>query len=764
MQTRRGDDPRTLQTEPALRVIMRRLREIMAEPGDGQSRLDKIVRQISGLMVAEVCSIYLKRQEGSLELFATEGLNKEAVHNTRMKRGEGLVGRCAELGVPVNESDAQLHPAFSYRPETGEEIYHSLLAVPILRGGTVLGVLVAQNRTRREYSEEDVEVLLTTAMVVAEHIVSGEVAGAGAAAEITRSLTGVVSGESISDGIALGHVVLHEPRVVVTALLAEDVGVELERLDNAIHALRAGLDELLNAESLAQAGEHSDVLEAYRMFANDRGWVRRMETAVREGLTAEAAVERVQNTTRTRMLRQNDPYWRERLRDLDDLSDRLLRILAGRTTALREGLELPADTILVARTMGPAELLDYDRSRLRALVLEDGSGQSHVAIVAKALGLPAVGEARGIIERVTTGDPVIVDAETGDVHLRPTAEVIAAYSDKVRFRARRQLQYRELRDRPTVTKDGANIALHINAGLLVDIPHLAESGAAGIGLFRTELQFMIASTFPLRDRQTRTYRQILDEVGDKPVVFRSIDIGGDKILPYMRHPKEENPAIGWRAIRMSLDRPGLFRTQIQALLRAASGRELSVMLPMISVVSEVEAAKAMIAREVQILEMRGVPRPSRLRIGAMVEVPSLLYELDALMPLVDFVSVGSNDLMQFLYAADRGNSRVSHRYDLLSVSAMRALKLILQASARHGVPVTLCGEMAGRPLEAMALIGLGFRAISMAPAAIGPVKAMILSMHAGKLAMFLEDLLARRSGSVRGELTQFASAEGIELS
>ncbi len=764
MQTRRGDDPRTIQTEPALRVIMRRLREIMAEPGDGQSRLDKIVRQISGLMVAEVCSIYLKRQDGSLELFATEGLNKEAVHTTRMKRGEGLVGRCAELGVPVNEPDAQHHPAFSYRPETGEEIYHSLLAVPILRGGTVLGVLVAQNRTRREYSEEDVEVLLTTAMVVAEHIVSGEVAGAGAAAEITRSLTGVVSGESISDGIALGHVVLHEPRVVVTALLAEDIGVELERLDNAIHALRSGLDELLNAESLAQAGEHSDVLEAYRMFANDRGWVRRMETAVREGLTAEAAVERVQNTTRTRMLRQNDPYWRERLRDLDDLSDRLLRILAGRTTALREGLELPVDTILVARTMGPAELLDYDRSRLRALVLEDGSGQSHVAIVAKALGIPAVGDARGIIERVTTGDPAIVDAETGDVHLRPTAEVIAAYSDKVRFRARRQLQYRELRDRPTVTKDGAKVALHINAGLLVDIPHLAESGAEGIGLFRTELQFMIASTFPLRDRQAQTYRQILDEVGDKPVVFRSIDIGGDKILPYMRHPKEENPAIGWRAIRMSLDRPGLFRTQIQALLRAANGRELSVMLPMISVVSEVEAAKAMIAREVQILERRGVPRPSRLRIGAMVEVPSLLYELDALMPLVDFVSVGSNDLMQFLYAADRGNSRVSHRYDLLSVSAMRALKQILQASARHDVPVTLCGEMAGRPLEAMALIGLGFRTISMAPAAIGPVKAMILSMHAGKLAMFLEDLLASRSGSIRDELMQFASAETIELS
>ena len=736
----------------------------MAEPGDGQSRLDKIVRQISGLMVAEVCSIYLKRQDNSLELFATEGLNKAAVHSLRMMRGEGLVGRCAEMAVPVNEPDAKLHPGFSYRPETGEEIYHSMLAVPILRGGVLLGVLAIQNRTRREYSDEDVEVLLTTAMVVAEHLVSGAVAGAGAAAEISRSLTGVVPGEVISEGIALGHVVLHEPRVVVTKLLAEDVADELDRLESAVQSLRTDLDEMLSAESLSQAGEHRDVLEAYRMFAEDRGWVRRMEAAVREGLTADAAVERVQNATRTRMLRQNDPYWRERLRDLDDLSDRLLRILAGRTTAAREGLELPSDTILVARTMGPAELLDYDRSKLRGLVIEEGSGQSHVAIVARALGLAAVGQARGVIERVSTGDPAIVDAETGDVHLRPSAEVVTAYSDKVRFRARRQRQYAALRELPTVTKDGARIGLHINAGLLVDIPHLAESGAEGIGLFRTELQFMISSTFPRRGQQTETYRQILDGANGKPVVFRSLDIGGDKILPYLRHPKEENPTLGWRAIRISLDRPGLFRMQVQALLRAAAGRELSIMIPMVAAVGEIEAAKALIGREVEQMAQRGVPRPAKLRIGAMVEVPSLLYELDALMPHVDFVSVGSNDLMQFLFAADRSNAHVAHRYDPLSISALRALKLVVQAGLKHDVPVTLCGEMAGRTLEAMALIGLGFRTISMAPASIGPVKSMILSLDAIRLAGVLDELLQTKSGSIRSQLQEFARAEGVELS
>jgi phosphotransferase system enzyme I (PtsP) len=763
MQTRRGDDPRTLPTEPALRVIMRRLREIMAEPADGQTRLDTIVRQISGLMVAEVCSIYVKRQDGSLELFATEGLNKAAVHNTLLKRGEGLVGRCAELAVPVNEPDAQNHPAFSYRPETGEEIYHSLLAVPMLRGGSVLGVLVVQNRTRREYSEEDIEILQTTAMVVAEYLLSGDVAGTGTAAELNRSLATVVRGEPISEGIALGHVVMHEPRVVVTKLLAEDTAAELVRLETAVALLRTALDEMLGSESLAHAGAHRDVLEAYRMFASDRGWTRRMRDAVREGLTAEAAVERVQNETRARMLRQNDPYWRERLRDLDDLSDRLLRILAGRSSAIMEKLALPNDTILVARTMGPAELLDYDHSRLRALVIEDGSAQSHVAIVAKALGLAAVGQAAGIVDRVTSGDPAIVDGVAGEVHLRPSTEVIAAYADKVRFRARRQRQYEALRDRPAVTKDGARIALHINAGLLVDMPHLVESGADGIGLFRTELQFMLASTFPRRERQTLAYRQILDEAGDRPVVFRALDIGGDKVLPYVRQHKEENPALGWRAIRMALDRPGLFRTQIQALLRAAAGRELSVMIPMVTAVAEIDAAKALIEREREFLRRRGLEGPRRFRLGAMVEVPSILYELDSLLPHVDFVSVGSNDLIQFFFAIDRSNPHVANRYDPLSVPALKALRRIVQAGARHEVPVTLCGELAGRPLEAMALIGLGYRSVSMAPACIGPVKTMILSLNARRLAKAMDEWLETRTGSLREELQRFAAGDGVEL-
>ncbi len=410
-----------MPSEPALRIIMRRLRDIMGETDDGQSRLDKIVRQIAGVMVTDVCSIYLKRQDGSLELFATEGLNPAAVHNTRLKRGEGLVGRCAELNIPINEPDAPKHPAFSFRPETSEEVYHSLLAVPMQRSGQVLGVLVVQNRTTKEYSDEDVEVLQATAMIVAESLVSGAVAGAGPALEFSRVLAAVVKGEPISEGIALGHVALHEPRIVVEKLMSDDPAHEMVRLEKAIAELRASLDEMLEHEHLSAAGEHRDVLEAYRMFAHDRGWERRLLEAVQSGLTADAAVERVQNSIRARMLRQGDPYWLERQRDLDDLSDRLMRILAGRRTGVLSPADMPPDTILVARTMGPAELIDYDRTKLRGLVIEDGTGQSHVAIVAKALGIAAVGQAEGIVERVSAGDAIIVDAYLGRGTCSPPA-------------------------------------------------------------------------------------------------------------------------------------------------------------------------------------------------------------------------------------------------------------------------------------------------------------------------------------------------------
>lgn len=745
-------------------ILIRRLRQIMAERGSGQERLDKIVRQIANLMVAEVCSIYVRRPDGSMELFATEGLNPEAVHKTHMKRGEGLVGLIAEQAESINLSEAHTHPAFSYRPETGEELYHSFLGVPVLRAGRVLGVLVVQNRTQRHYMPDEVEALQTTAMVLAEHMASGDVAGlAGVTGPFdNRTRATFVKGQILSEGIALGHVVLHEPRVVIKALLADDPARERARLDRGIETLRRTIDDMLARREVAGPGEHRDVLETYRMFAHDSGWIGRMTEALGTGLTAEAAVERVRNDMRARMMKRADAYWRERFRDLDDLSDRLLRILVGRTqTAVTEAL--PDDAILVARTMGPAELLDYDRTRLRGLVIEEGGLASHVAIVAKALGIAAIGQAEGVIDSVDAGDAIIVDSVSGECHIRPSADVISAYSDKVRFRARRQQRYAGLRDRPAVTRDGARVKLLVNAGLLVDLPHLAESGADGIGLFRTELEFMVSARFPMKDQQAATYEKILQAAGDKPVVFRTLDIGGDKLLPYLRHDKEENPALGWRAIRMTLDRSGLFRAQIRALLRAAGGREIRIMLPMVSEPAEYARAREIVDQELELARRFKWAGAKRIELGAMIEVPALLLQLDRLFAMVDFASIGSNDLVQFLYAADRNNVRVANRYDPLSPAVLRALSQIVAAAERHGKPLTLCGEMAGRPLDAMALVGLGLRSISMAPANIGPVKAMVLSLDAVKARNFTKKLLDSGKSSLRDDFKAFAERENVDL-
>ena len=584
--------------------------------------------------------------------------------------------------------------------------------------------------------------------------------GAEPAARRPLQLTGM----ALNDGIALGHVVLHEPRVVITNFIADDVPKELKRLEAAVETMRSDLDVLLERGEVADGGEHRDVLEAYRMFAYDRGWVHRLEEAVATGLTAEAAVERVQSDTRARMLRATDPYLRERLHDLDELANRLMHQLLGQDYAPSRD-RLPENAILVARSMGPAALLDYDRKRLRGLVLEEGGPNSHVAIVARALGIPAVGEIANATGIADPGDAIIVDGSTGDVHVRPSPDMEAAYIERVRLRARRQLQYLALRDKPCVTKDGQKIALMINAGLAVDLPHIEETGAAGIGLFRTELQFMVAATLPRTAEQFSLYRAVLDAAGERPVTFRTLDIGGDKVLPYMRNVEEENPALGWRAIRLGLDRPGLLRSQIRALLRAAGGRELKVMFPMVATVEEFDEAKSLVERELTHLRRHSHKLPERVEVGTMLEVPSLLYQLDELLARVDFLSVGSNDLVQFFYAADRGNSRVAERFDAISAPVLRALKAIADKGRAQGKPVTLCGELASKPIGALVLVAIGYRALSLSPSAVGPVKAMLLELNAGKAAALMKPLIESPAGSVpiRERLKAFAAAEGLQI-
>jgi len=719
-----------------------------------------VVRIIAQSMVAEVCSIYLRRASGDMELFATEGLDPSAVHVTRMKSGEGLVSEIVRLGRPLNLTDAPLHPKFSYRPETGEDPFHAFLGVPLLRGGRPIGALVVQNRTARVYGEDEVEDLQTISMVLAEMVSSGELVGLTELqdVELAPHRPERVKGQRFSDGLAFGVAVLHEAPVAPEKLLADDAAAEEIRLHAALEALRSQIDEMLDGHAVV--GVPRDVLETYRMFANDRGWNRGLEEAVRSGLTAEAAVERVRSEQRARLSQARDPYIRERLHDLEDLADRLLRVLAGETPGKRV---LPDDAILIARNLGPAELLEYDRTKLRGLLLEEGSQASHASIVAKALGIPCVGRLPRLRDRISEGDPVIVDGEQSEAFLRPRQDVIDSYRARADVRAQRRAEFTKLKDTPAITRDGVKIRLLMNAGLAVDLDNMPETGAEGIGLFRTEFQFMVAEQMPRLSAQTELYEKVLEAADGKSVVFRTLDLGGDKVLPYLQADREDNPALGWRAVRMGLDRPALLRLQLRALIAASKGRELRVMFPLVATVEEFRRAREFVDQEVAWARRRGRPAPDPLRVGAMIEAPSLIWHLDALLPMTDFVSVGTNDLMQYLFAADRGNTRVSDRYDPLSPPALRALKSICDACHDSGTPVSVCGELAGRPLEAFALIGLGFDRLSMPPAGIGPVKRMILSTDREAARKGVKGLLKSSAGSVRNEIETLARKLNVAL-
>ena len=743
------------------RTLLKQIREAMAGTIPAQAKLTAVVRTIAASMVAEVCSIYLRRASGEMELFATEGLDPEAVHVTRMRPGEGLIGEIMRLGRPLNLSNAPTHPAFSYRPETGEDPFHAFLGVPLLRGGRTIGVLVVQNRTSRIYAEDDTEDLQIIAMVLAEMVAAGDILSREELkdVEIAPKRSERLKGTKFADGLAFGVAVLHEPPVAVGRLLSDDVPAEETRLTGAIEGLRTQIDAMLEGHE-GILGASYDVLETYRMLAHSRSWNLSLHDAVHSGLTAEAAVERVRSEHRAGIGQARDPYLRERLHDLEDLNDRLLRHLSGEGESARV---LPENAILVARNLGPAELLEYDRSKLKGLLLEEGSSTSHAAIVARAMDIPCVGRLVGLRDRVNEGDPVIVDAETGEAYLRPRPDVVNAVTARIGLRAERRAQFARLRDTPAFTLDGDKITLLMNAGLAVDLDTLPETGAEGIGLFRTEFQFMVSEDLPRFSAQTDLYARVMDAAGGRPVIFRTLDLGGDKVLPYLQAEREDNPALGWRAVRMGLDRPALLRMQLRALIAAMAGRPLSVMFPLVASVDEFRAARALVDREVAWAVRRGRPAPSRLEVGAMIEAPSLIWHLDALLPLTDFVSVGTNDLMQYLFAADRGNPRVSERYDPLSPPALRALKTIRDACADSGTPVSVCGEIAGRPLEAFALIGLGFDRLSMPPAGVGPVKRMVLSCDRGAAARGIKTLLTSSAGSVRGEIEALARKIAVSV-
>ncbi|MBL3571434.1 phosphoenolpyruvate--protein phosphotransferase [Rhodovulum sp. BSW8] len=732
-------------TESASRRLLVRLREALAEPAAGQERLDRITALIAGQMGTHVCSIYLFRDADTLELCATEGLKPESVHQTRLRVGEGLVGRVAKTARPINTGNAPQERGFRYMPETGEEIFSAFLGVPIQRLGERLGVLVVQSKEARQYSDDEVYALEVVAMVLAEMTELGAFVGEGEALAALHQRPVMFQGTVGQEGVAVGHVWLHEPRVVITNPIADDFETEMRRLHEAVDRLRVTVDEMLNA---APGGDKDQlqVLEAYRMFANSRGWKRRMEEDIARGLSAEAAVEKEQSAARARMQTVPDPYLRERLHDLDDLSNRLLRILTGQGE--HTGAERPADPILIARNIGPGELLDYGRS-LRGVVLEEGSVGSHAAVVARALAIPLIVNAQRITTEALNGDPILVDGEQGIVHLRPEETVATAFNDKIAMQAKAQQRYATIRKEPALTLCGQRIALHMNAGLMADLPSLESSGAEGVGLFRTELQFLVRSKVPKRSEVAALYARVMDAAEGRRVVFRTLDIGSDKVLSYMKPQDEPNPALGWRAIRVGLDRPGVLRMQLQALIRAANGRPLSVMFPFVAQLDEFRIARDHLMCEIDREGRLGRPLPEKVEIGAMLETPSMAFSPRQFYEEADFISIGGNDLKQFFFAADRENERVRRRYDTLNVSFLSFLEQIVKRCEDTGTPLSFCGEDAGRPVEALCFAAIGLRSLSMRPASIGPVKHMLRRSNLAEARAVIDTARASGAQSVR---------------
>lgn len=744
------------------RILLRKLREIMETGGVAQERLDRLVAMIASTMVADVCSIYLTR--GAVhELFATEGLKPEAVHRTRLKHGEGLVGLVAETAQPLNIADAPHHERFSYRPETGEDPYNAFLGVPIVRSERTFGVLVVQNRASRIYGEDEVEALQTIAMVLAEMVASGAFGDLSGLADVEAraSRPELLNGRAFSDGLAIGTVVLHEPHAPLGRVIADDPVKEEQRLDAALIQIRTTLQEMLEGDPGRISGVSREVLEMFLMLANDPSWETKLKHGVRAGLSADAAVERIRGEHRAKFNKTRDPYLRERLHDLEDLDNRLLRALAGVDGAAKQ--EMPADAVLVARELGPAELLDYGAERLKGLALEEGGATAHAAIVARALGIPMVGLLPGLLSRVEAGDPIILDGERGEVRLRPEEAVVCAYQERIQFRTARAAEFARIKDTPAITQDGAQMSLLLNAGLALDVHHLDEVGAEGIGLFRTEFQFMVSETLPRLESQTLLYRDVLETADQRPVTFRTLDLGGDKVLPYVTAEREENPALGWRAVRIGLDRPALLRYQLRALISAAAGRRLRVMFPLVTLIAEFDAARALVDRELEWARKHGRELPAQIEVGVMVEAPALAWSIPALKGRADFLSIGTNDLMQYFFAADRGNARVSDRYDILSPPALRLLKQIREDADAANLQISICGEAAGRPLEAMAFTALGYRRLSMPASGVGPVKRLVLSLNAREAAEAVSPLLHSDLPSVRAQLTSIAAAHAWAL-
>lgn len=688
--------------------------------------------------------LYATADENYLEVMGHHG-NLNFQNNIRYN--EGPLGSCAA----------------SKRTQTFKSAdEHNCLCVPIIRMYTTIGVILLEKSAPDNFEEDIIESVETLCLSLADFMATKDFQEYRN--QIIREkgilVHDSIKGVSLTKGYGVGKAVLHNRHNEQIAIFAENSELEHSRLEKGRTKMKEYLDKKI-AQTSNSLGNMADIMEAYAMFAQDKGWYKKISSEIDKGYTAEAAIEHVYEEMWNKLSQTDDVYIKEKLYDLRDISDKLRAFVAGDDNyGSFAGNE---DIIIIAQNMGPADLLDYNYENVRGLVIENGTPTMHVVIVAKALNIPVIAKTHGILKEVKSGEIVAINGNTGHVYTHPSEEIITQYKEKSVGRKNVFQQLENLSQTPTQTLDKVKINLAMNYGFDLDYDYLKPSNCDGIGLYRTEIMFMGSEKMPDVEAQQTQYQKLFDAMGNKKIIFRSLDVGSDKLLPYWGEIKEANPAIGWRSIRITLDRRSILRQQVRAMLRAAAGKELNIMFPMISTVQEFLQAKETVLLEYEREKKNNTPSAKKINIGIMIEVPAVLLQLDELLQEVDFVSIGTNDLYQFVFACDRSNPRLSDRYDVLSAPFLKMMKMIIDRANQYKVYCSVCGEMASNPLEAMVLVGLGYRNLSTSGSSYAAVKKMILSMRYDDVADYIKILLKSSKKSLRPQLLSYAYDHAIAI-
>jgi phosphotransferase system enzyme I (PtsP) len=746
-----------------LETLRHIVQEVNAATGLDEA-LDIIVRRVRDAMGTEVCSVYMRDPGGDRFVFrATQGLNTDQIGVASLAAGEGLVGTVAEREEPLNLDNAENHPAFRFFPGLGEDAFNAFLGVPIIHQRDVLGVLVVQQAERRRFDESEEAFLVTMSAQLAAVIAHARVTGA--LEESTRSgpaAPAKVSGVPGAPGVAIGTAVVVSPVADLYAVprtTVDDRRAELQAFRSALQRVRTDIQTVADNLGGELSREDHALFDVYLGILDDSAIGREVVTLIKAGEWAQGALSQVMIEHIRHFERMEHSYLKERAVDVKDLGTRVLAYLQASD---KQALSFPDQTILIGEELTASSLGEIPRDKLAGLVSVRGSGNSHVAILARAMGVPTVMGAVDLPYTRMQGRELIIDGYNGTVHLNPRPDVRARFQEVVDSDRALSRDLEALRDLPCETLDGHRVPLWVNTGLMADVTRSLEQGAEGVGLYRTEVPFLLRERFPTEEEQRQIYRNQLEAFAPRPVTMRTLDIGGDKALPYFPI-EEDNPFLGWRGIRVTLDHPEIFLAQVRAMLKANAGLgNLRIMLPMISSLPELNEALELIHRSHREIVQEGVDGELPM-IGVMVEVPSAVYQARALARRVDFLSVGSNDLTQYLLAVDRNNARVADLYHHLHPAVIQALNIVAEGARQEGVKVGICGELAGDPEGAVLLLAMGYDILSMNATSLPKVKQALRSVSRAEARELLAEVLQLDdAGSIHVRLEQFLATHGME--